>query len=368
VPTRRGWVVAGGSAGCYLAGWWLGYPELAVLGAGGLLALACAALRLAVPVRLAVLRQVAPIRVPRGDLAVAVVTCVNTGRWRSGPVRALDHCAGFEVAVDLPALPAGGEGTTSYVLPTNRRGQFAVGPLRVVRTDPLGLLRRVRACGEAACLYVVPKTVPVPALASGRVASPEGLRSERAAGGTTTFRSLRPYEFGDELRHVHWRTSARTGTLMVRELVDTSLPRTIVLLDDRAGAYQTPGDFELAVDVAASVALGAARHGYPVSILAGAHVLSSVDAEVLDRLALVGTTDGTDLSAALVAARPRDGAAALVLVTGTKSVDLQRVCSVRATYDRIVVLRAGTPAGPPPVLPVPVVDIAELAALTGNLA
>jgi uncharacterized protein (DUF58 family) len=354
-------VVIAGSAGCYLAGWWLGYPELAVPGAGGLLAVLCAAVWLAVPVRLAVLRQVAPVRVPRGDIAIGVVTCVNAGRWRSGPVAALDRCAGTDVRVDLPALRPGGADTTSYVLPTGRRGRFAVGPLRVVRTDPFGLVRRVPACGEPASLYVVPKTVPVRALTSGRVPSPEGLRSERAAGGTTTFHSLRLYEFGDELRHVHWRTSARTGTLMVRQLVDTSLPRTIVLLDDRAGGYRTPDDFELAVDVAASVALGAARHGYPVTVLAGARQLSTVD--ILDQLAVVGTTDGTDVAAALVAARPRAGAAALVFVTGTETVDLQRVCAVRSTYDRVLVLRAGTAVGPTPVLPVPVLDVPDLAAL-----
>ncbi|OLT25824.1 hypothetical protein BJF79_43970 [Actinomadura sp. CNU-125] len=64
---------------------------------------------------------------------------------------------------------------------------------------------------------------------------------------------------GDELRHVHWKSSARTGTLMVRQLVDASLPTTTVVLEARPERWPEPDDFELAVDVAASVAACARR-------------------------------------------------------------------------------------------------------------
>ncbi len=299
MPTRRGWAVAAASIACYLAGWGLGYPELAVVGVGGALALVAGGVWLARSIPLELHRDIAPVRVARGDPAIGVLTCVHRGRWRLDAMSATDRCGTTEVAVDLPELRPGGTCTTSYFLPTRRRGHLPVGPLRLVATDPLGLFRRVRAHGGTVTLYVQPKTVSLTALPSGRVPNPDGPRADRAAGGTVTFHSLRQYEFGDDLRHIHWRTSARTGTLMVRQLVDTSLPRSVVLLDNRAGAYGAEDDFELAVDVTASVALGAAALGFPVSVVCGDQEVSTMDGErtppsvLLDRLSLVGTRSAT---------------------------------------------------------------------------
>jgi uncharacterized protein (DUF58 family) len=365
MPTVRGWLVAAASVACYLAGWLLGYPELAVPGLGGALALLCGWAWLAVPVRLSVRREIAPARVPRTDLAVGMLTYVNTGRWRSGPTRASDRCGDDEIPVDLPALRPGASATKSYVLPTRRRGHLRVGPLRVTRTDPLGLVRRVREYGATSTLIVHPRAVPVTALPSGRVASLDGARSEQASDGTVTFHSLRPYEFGDDLRRVHWRTSARTNTLMVRQFVDTTLPRTVVLLDTTAAAYRTGEDFELAVDVTASVALSATARGFPVSVHAG-RSLSTVDSSgasstvLLDRLALVAA-GGVDDVAGSAAHRPGPGGAALTFVTGADSPHLPRVLALRRRYDRIVVVLVGAGSAPHR-LPVPVVAVPDLAA------
>lgn len=362
------------AAGCYPAGWFLGYPELAVLGVGASLALVAAWLRLARPVRLRAYRDIAPTRVPRGDPALGVLTCVHVGRWALGPVRAADRCGAGEVVIELPPLRAGGSYTTSYALPTRRRGHIPVGPLRLTATDPLGLVRRAHTYGSELTLSVQPRVVPLTALPSGRVASPEGPRSDRAAGGTVTFHALRLYVFGDDLRHIHWRTTARTNTLMVRQLIDTSLPRTIVVLDTRSAAYRTAEDFELAVDVTASVALAAAGLGFPVSVLGGAGHLSSMDgrrgqvAELLDRLALIGTASPspagptTGLSEALAAARPGRGGGALAVVTGGGgTADLPRIAAAHRDYDRTVVVRVGTELPPLPAsLPLVVVDGPDL--------
>ncbi len=373
MPTIRGWAVAAAAAGCYLAGWLLGYPGLAVLGVGAAAAFGAAWLQVARPAPLQVHREVRPLRVGRGDPALAVLTCRQPGRRRLAPVAVADLAGAEAIAVPLPPLPAGGSHTTSYPLPTRRRGQVSVGPLRVRWTDPLGLVRRERGSGDRLTLYVRPKTVPLVALPSGQVASTEGLRSERAAGGTVTFHSLRPYVFGDDLRHIHWRTSARANTLLVRQLVDTSLPRTLLLLDTRAGAYGAGDDFELAVDIAASVAVAAAGRGFPVSVLAGACHLSCVDgrpgqaAALLDQLAGVGMapdagTGPADLPAALAAIRPGRGRGALVVVTGGGRPDeLRLVAAARDGYDRTVVVRAGARLPSLPAsLPIVVIDAPDL--------
>src|SRR5439155_1528418 len=90
---------------------------------------------------------------------------------------------------------------------------------------------------------------------------------------TITFDALREYVIGDELRKVHWRTSARVGQLMVREDLDTSLPRVVVLVDDRQAAYRDltedggSADFEAVCEAAASVLVACVRADLAVELV-----------------------------------------------------------------------------------------------------
>jgi hypothetical protein len=152
---------------------------------------------------------------------------------------------------------------------------------------------------------------------------------------------------------------------MVRQLVDTSLPRGMVLLDNRSTAYADEDDFELAVDVAASAALAAASLGFPVSVVCGNQQLSTMDSTwtpstvLLDRLSLVGTQSATDLRVK-VAAGARG---ALTIVTGGRSgSDLASMAAHAGECDRIVVVRVGHDPDPVPRgLPVTVIDATDLA-------
>jgi uncharacterized protein (DUF58 family) len=94
----------------------------------------------------------------------------------------------------------------------------------------------------------------------------EGPVSETAPRGTMMFHSLREYTHGDDIRRVHWKSTARTGTLMVRENVDNSLPSTVVVLDTRAERYEDD-TFEEAVDVAASIVAASQTRGFPIRLL-----------------------------------------------------------------------------------------------------
>jgi len=301
---------------------------------------------------LRVLREIAPTRVPRGDPAVSVVTLVNTARRRRGRLHVVDVCGSGTVDVDVPDLPARGRRTVTYRLPTDRRGEIAAGPLRLVRADPLGMARRVQPCGGREILLVRPRVHALPMLAVGRARHLEGSVSDTAPSGTVTFRALREYVPGDDLRHIHWRSSARMGTLMTRELVDASRPRTTIVLDVRPEVYGGDGDaFELAVDTTASIAVAAGRRSFPVRVLSTAGPLletrgGPADAGVLlDRLALVTLQPGGTLTGAFAALRRSRAGGVLVVVTGAADpAELGRVLALRARFDRVVAVRAGTGA------------------------
>ncbi|MFA1545360.1 DUF58 domain-containing protein [Actinomadura chokoriensis] len=360
--TPLGWGTAAVSVPLYAAGWWLGYPEPAALAVAGLAAVAGALLWTLPRPRLDVRREIAPAKVQRGEPAVGVLHVANRGRAVRG-LSARDAAGATDVAVGIPRLRAGGGRTVTYRLPTARRGEIPVGPLRLVRADPLRLARRVREYGGSRVLLVRPRTVPLPVLPSGRAHHLEGPTSDRSPAGTATFHALREYVVGDELRHIHWKSSARTGTLMVRRLVDASLPTTTVVLEARAGAWPEPDDFELAVDAAASVAAGAASAGFPVRVLTGGGPLAGTrggpgDLEVLlDALTSVGTEEGA--RSAVDAVRGVRAGGSLVVVTAGDA-EMGRIASVRSRFDRVVVLRV-RPAEPATVPPgVQLIDLAEL--------
>ncbi|GIH18855.1 hypothetical protein Raf01_70270 [Rugosimonospora africana] len=366
--------MAAGTVLCFVGAWFLGYAELAVLGTGCLAALVLGRLVLLRRTPLRVHREVAPTRVTRGEEALGVVTVGNLGRRVTRPLVATDRCGDSDVSVEIPRLRPGTSNTTTYFLPTSRRGEIPVGPLRLSATDPLGLFRRVHAYGDPATLLVHPRTVAIGALPSGRAANVDGPTSDTAPSGTVTFHALREYVFGDDLRHIHWRTSARTGRLMVRHLVDSSLPRTIVLLDNREASYVDSEGFEVAVDVAASILLAAARSGFPIAVLTADGPYFTAEGgraetgTLLRQLALVRAAGPADLAAVIGAVRPGQSGGSLSMVTGTAGAEeIDRLSGVRAHFDRTVLVRTGTGLPPLPAgLPVTAIDAADLTAFAAG--
>ncbi|GGL94101.1 MULTISPECIES: DUF58 domain-containing protein [Micromonospora] len=292
------------------------YPELTVLGAAAGAALGHALLTAAWRPRLVVRRHADPDRVARGEPARMAVTVANTGRLRAANLVAEDRCGDRVVPVPLLRLRPGRDTRVGYDVPTGRRGVVPVGPLRVTRRDPLGLVSLTRPYGDTVPVWVYPRVHPLTAAPTGAGRSLDG-RVDAVPQGSITFDSLREYVIGDELRRVHWRTSARVGELMVRENVDTSLPRIVVVLDNRAPAHPDLVDgvaesFEAACEAAASVVTAAVRADLPVVLL-----LVAPDATVLptpadDR----GPTGGGPLDLLAAADLDRgDGAAGLRTAT-----------------------------------------------------
>jgi uncharacterized protein (DUF58 family) len=222
-----------------------------------------------------------------------------------------------------------------------------VGPLEISRRDPLGLVGVVRRYGTSAKVWVRPKVHLIAAVPVGLSRSMDG-RVDRVPHGSITFAALREYVVGDDLRHVHWRTSARVGQLMVREHVDTSLPRVVILLDDRSAAHTTGADgestFESACEAAASVLVAAAREGVHVEVRlvhgAGAGGTDAEIGPVLDLLAeatLRPADSPSVLKDAVERLRVRRLGDTLLFLTGPPNEDdLGVVASLRGAYPSII--------------------------------
>ncbi|MEV0215794.1 DUF58 domain-containing protein [Micromonospora sp. NPDC050695] len=341
------------------AGFRFAYPELTLLGAAAGAAVGYAALVAAWRPRLTVTRRADPDRVARGEPASMTVTVRNTGRLRSANLLAEDRCGDRTVPVPLLRVRPGRDTEVRYEVPTDRRGVVPVGPLRVTRRDPLGLVALARPYGPTAPVWVHPRIHPLTAVPTGAGRSLDG-RVDGVPHGSITFDSLREYVVGDELRRVHWRTSARVGELMVRENVDTSLPRLVVLLDNRATAHPQRVDgvaesFESGCEAAASIVTAAHRADLPVVLLLVVPELAERgdgDAALgpLDRLAAAELADDDDaLRATTTRLRQDQLGDTLVVLTGPGGrAELGHVGALRGAYPSVVVGVFGAAEPTPP--------------------
>lgn len=269
--TARGIGLLAAAVVLLAAGFGFGYAELSLLGAAGASAVGCALGYAAWRPRLAVTRRVDPDRVGRGEPAQVTLTVRNRGRLRAASLVAEDRCGAARVPVPVLRLRPGQDTTVGYPVPTDRRGVVPVGPLRVTGRDALRLVTVARAHGETGEVWVHPRIHHMSAVPAGIARSLDG-RVDKVPQGSITFDSLREYVVGDELRRVHWRSSAKVGELMVREDLDTSLPSLVVLLDNRVRAHPrrvagVAESFEVACEAAASVVAAARREGLPVTLL-----------------------------------------------------------------------------------------------------
>jgi uncharacterized protein (DUF58 family) len=343
--------VLAGSVATYGLGVAAGYPTLVVIGLGGLLALAAGLVAVLVRPRLAVTRTVTPDRVTVGEPALGTVQAQNLARWPTPGFVLVDRVDGRPLDLPVAAMAAGSRRTVHYPVPTPRRGAVSLGPVTVERRDPLGLVRRTRPYGEARRLWVHPRVHPLRPIPVGVVLDYEGRLTDPAPRGTVTFSSLREYVPGDDPRQIHWKYTARTGTLMVREHVDTSEPTVTVLLDTRPTVLE-PDVFEHAVEVAASVAVGSEQYGHPVALHAlGEDRAAAEEAGavgLLDRLAAMQQAGTADPVALLDLAERAVPGGALVVVTGAgEPGTVARLATQRRRFTPVVVIELHGGTGGP---------------------
>lgn len=340
--TRAGWGWLAGTVLLYAAGVLLGYPTLHTIAVGALVLLVVSVVSVSVRPRVQIARGVEPDRLTAGEPALGRMAVRNLARWPAPGFVAVDRIDGRPLELPVRALAGGGRRTLHYPVPTPRRGRLELGPLTVSQRDPLGLLRRARSHAASAVLWVHPVTYPVRPLPVGRVPDFEGRRTDSARAGTVTFSSLREYVPGDDPRRIHWRTTARTGTLIVREHIDTTEPTTTILLDTRAAALVSAA-FEQAVSAAASVAEATVRAGRPARVVILGEDPTQVAAlgalSLLDRFAAAQQSPERDAVALLETIDRTPPGGALVVVTGRPDPALaQRLAAQRRRFAPVVVL------------------------------
>ena len=279
----------------FAAGWWLGWVEFVVIAVGGLLALITAVPFVVGGHELDLKREIDPERVEVGGVSTSVLTVHNTGSRATAPRVIEDRIGGRVKALDVPGLAPGAHTQAIVSLPTERRGVVDIGPAVVTKGDPLGLLRRDLGRTDQVRLWVHPRFVPLAPVRSGFVKDLEGPTHDNSPAGDIAFHAVREYSPGDDVRHIHWMSTARSGSLMVRHYVDNRRPYIGVLVDADP-AVMTPEQFEVALEVVASHAISADLDGRPLAAWVGSQpvVTSEKPAgrnQALDRLCLAHQED-----------------------------------------------------------------------------
>src|SRR6478752_5043201 len=310
VVSTLGWTALGGAAVLLLFAYWGGWVEFAVAGTALVAAVLVALLFSIGRARYRVTIDLRTTRVVVDEPASGRMLVSSNASRRLLPSR-LELPIGAGVGrIAVPALAPGQEHEELFVVPTQRRGVITVGPARSVRGDAFGLVRRVIRWTDPQLLYVHPRTTSLSGAVAGFFKDLEGQPTDDLSNDDVSFHALRGYVPGDDRRYIHWRTSARSGALMVRQFEETRRSRIAVALSTDAGEYADPDEFELAVESGASVVVQAAKESRELTLIAGRSALPvGTVRRTLDQLAGVGLDHGgprtADADAGIVAAARR---------------------------------------------------------------
>lgn len=259
--TPRGWSAVGAAGALWFLGRLFGVAELGMAAVATLVLVVLAILATRIlSNRLEVSRRMHPVHLHADQRADVEVRVVNRGRLPTAALRIADDADPALSGTDRFAvrpLHVGESVALRYQLQGRRRGAFTVGPTRIEARDPAGLARRTALRGPRHEVVVYP---PIEALGVGpALAGHIGTGTDgppRPGPSGDDLANLREYVQGDDLRKVHWRSTAHRGKLMVRQEENRQRPEAVVLLDRRASAHTTgtaSSSFELAVSAVASI-------------------------------------------------------------------------------------------------------------------
>ncbi|AEW93585.1 MULTISPECIES: DUF58 domain-containing protein [Streptomycetaceae] len=321
----RSFLAAGAAAG--VCSYLLGQPDLlrvaALLVA---LPLVCVVVVARTRYRAAGGRRLTPTRVPAMSQARVVLRVENVSRLPTGMLMLQDrvpYVLGPRPRFVLDRVEPGGHREVSYRVRSDLRGRYPLGPLQLTLCDPFGMCELTRPFDDSDTLTVVPRVERLPVVRLGGDAPGYGDGRSRVlalAGEDDVI--PRGYRHGDDLRRVHWRSTARYGELMVRREEQPHRARCTVLLDTRRTAFPGEGPdsaFEWAVTGAASVVVHMLQQGFTARVVTdtgsavpatwamgaagGGGEASEAAGVLLDALAVVERSEGTELSRAHEALR-----------------------------------------------------------------
>src|SRR5262252_1958739 len=271
-------------------------------------------------------RQISPARVPAGQAAMVTIQLDNVTRLPTGLLLAEDtipYSLGTRPRFVLDRIEAGGSRRITYRLQSDRRGKFAIGPLNVRVADAFGLVRLGRLVALPGTLVVTPAITPLPWTAFGGTwLKADGSRASTAAAAGEDDVVPRAYRDGDELRRVHWRSTARYGELMVRREEQRWQDRAVIILDSRRGAHAGTGpssSFEFAVSAAASIGVHLAKSGLDGHLLTDAGPMAGpamFEDVLLDALSVITTSRNNDFARTTAALSTIEGGLLVLLAGG----------------------------------------------------
>lgn len=211
-------------------------------------------------------------RVVAGEGVTGEIVVRNDGRRVALPGR-LDIAVGDGlVEFGVPLLRPAHTIAQPLEIPALRRGIVTIGPATTVRSDPIGLLRREHAFDDVHQLYVHPRTTAIPSTSAGLIRDLEGNPTRRLVDADMSFHAIREYAPGDGRRQIHWKSTAKTGQLMVRQYEESRRSRMAVVLSVAEREFADSDEFELAVSCAASLGLRAVADARDVDIVTGSEI------------------------------------------------------------------------------------------------
>jgi uncharacterized protein (DUF58 family) len=296
--TQRGWALLAVAAALAIGAFLFGIEELYAVAAAALVLIAGARAWVGGQqwdVR--VVRHVRPVRVPAGAAARVELAVVNHETRRSPVLAARDPFDGGRrwARFLIAPLDPGEVRWAAYTLPTSRRGVFTLGPLELELSDPFGLARIVTIGCPPSTLTVHPRVdlirsnylpaerdpdmrVPLPVL--GRIGD--------------EFYGLREYRDGDDLRRVHWASTARVDQLMIRQPENLLQGRLTVAVDLRTGIHD-PTTLESALSAAASILMAGIRSRIHVRLMTTTGIDTGFGATAGHGAALLDVLAGAEL-------------------------------------------------------------------------
>ncbi|MDF2916414.1 MAG: hypothetical protein K0S70_631 [Microbacterium sp.] len=270
--TVAGWLMVITAAVGLGVGLPLGLMELAAAGVAALVLLALSVPFLFSARAYQVDLQLEHDRVVAGTQVEGTLVVTNVGTAPALPGRIDVPVGDGIVDVHVPLLRHGHTHTEQVVVPTHRRGIITVGPARTVRGDPLGILKREGTWDDVHTLYIHPVTTALRSTTTGYIRDLEGSASRTVVDADFSFHAIRPYVAGDSQRQIHWKSTAKTGTLMVRQYEETRRSRMVIALAVGDDEYASDDEFELAVSAAASLGIRGIRDGRDVDVVVGGEV------------------------------------------------------------------------------------------------
>ena len=333
VITPLGWSMLLVVPAAFTLGYGLGWVELVAVAFAGTMLIIIAAIYLIGRNAFTITLSMPHSRVVVGERATGLITVVNPTRRRLIGVKVEVPVGRGLAEIAMPGLSRGASFQHEFLVPTAHRGVLAIGPVRSVRADPVGLVRRELVWTESKELFIHPRTIGIPSTSTGFVRDLEGNPTKDLSNSDVSFHALREYVPGDERRYIHWKSTAKTGTYMVRQFEETRRSHLVIALSLATSNYATEEEFEMAVSVTGSLGARAIRDARNVAVvvsektpefakhkvLAVRHLNTRTRARLLDDLAVVDNAESVlgIMDVARVAADEVTGISVAFLVCGS---------------------------------------------------